>query len=463
MTTKSSAQAGEMAKAYDPSTVEQRIYRMWEEGGHFKPRADADGKPFTIIMPPPNVTGELHQGHALTATIQDILVRWQRMKGVPTLYLPGVDHAGIATQNVVERELGKQGVTRHDLGREKFEEAVWEWVNKYRHIISDQHRRLGASCDWDRETFTLDPAIRRAVRTTFCNLYKDGLIYRGERLINWCPRCQTALSDLEVDHSEVQGNLWYLRYPILKDGSDTEVEPGEYITVATTRPETMVGDTAVAINPASERWQRYAGRRVLLPIVNRPIPVLEDEAVELGFGTGALKITPGHDFNDFEIAQRHNLPIINAMGPDGRLTDAAGMYEGVDRFEARDAIVKHLESEGLLEKIEEYATSIGHCDRCGTIVEPLVSTQWFVRMEPLAKEALRAVRRNRIRIVPDRFYSVYFNWMENIRDWCISRQLWWGHRIPVWYCSNGHQFAAIDDPSACPECEDTGIEQDPDV
>jgi valyl-tRNA synthetase len=458
----------EMAKAYDPKSVEQRVYAMWEEGGNFKPRPDPDKKPFTIVMPPPNVTGELHTGHAMMTTIEDLLVRWHRMKGDPTLFLPGVDHAGIATQNVVERELGKQGKTRHGVGREKFVETVWDWVRKYRHIISDQQRRLGASCDWDRETFTLDPQVVKAVRTTFYNLYQEGLIYRGERLINWCPRCQTALSDLEVDHQEVHGHLWYLRYPLLKEdsresGGVAEIEPGQYVVVATTRPETMVADVAVAIAPDSERWRHLLGRTVLLPIVNRPVPVIEDAAIETGFGTGALKVTPGHDPVDFEIAQRHDLPILNGMEPDGSLGEIAGMYAWIDRFEARDAIVKHLEEEGLVDKVEDYTTSIGHCDRCGTIVEPLVSTQWFMKMDSLAAEAIKAVRRSRIKIVPDRFYSVFFNWMENIRDWCISRQLWWGHRIPVWYCADGHQFAAIEDPKSCAECGSSDLEQDPDV
>ncbi|MEX2237227.1 MAG: valine--tRNA ligase [Dehalococcoidia bacterium] len=463
MTTTETNKPTEMAKAYDSSTVEQRIYEMWERGGYFKPRVDPDKKPFTIIQPPPNVTGELHLGHALTSTIEDILIRWHRMKGDPTLWMPGLDHAAISTQNVVERELAKEGISRHDLGREKFLERVWEWVNKYRHVITDQHKRLGVSADWDRIVFTLDPQVTKAVRTTFLNLYNDGLIYRGERLINWCPKDGTALSDLEVKHEEVAGHLWYLRYPVLKDGSESEVEPGEFFVVATTRPETMVADTAVAINPASERWLKYRGRRVLLPIVDRPIPVIEDEAVDVAFGTGALKITPGHDFNDFEIGQRHGLPVLNGMTLDGHLSEVAGPYEGVERFAARAAIVSQLGREGLLEKVEDYTTSIGHCDRCNTIVEPLISTQWFVKMEPLAKEAIRVVRRNQIRIVPDRFYATYFQWMENIRDWCISRQIWWGHRIPVWYCADGHMFAAIEDPTTCAECGSTAIEQDEDT
>jgi valyl-tRNA synthetase len=453
----------EMATAYDPSQVEQRIYEMWEKGGYFKPKVDPSRKPFTIIQPPPNVTGELHLGHALTSTVEDTLIRWHRMKGDPTLWLPGLDHAAISTQNVVEREIAKEGLSRHDLGREKFLERVWEWVQKYRHVITDQHRRLGCSVDWDRLVFTLDPQVVKAVRTTFKNLYDDGLIYRGERLINWCPRCQTALSDLEVNHEEVDGKLYYLRYPVLKEGSTTEVEPGEWIVVATIRPETMVADTAVAINPASESWKKYAGQRVLLPVTGRAVPVVEDDAVELGFGTGALKITPGHDFTDFEIAQRHDLPILNGMTLEGQLTEVAGPYAGMERFAAREAIVKQLESEGLLEKVEDYKTSIGHCDRCNTIVEPLISMQWFVKMEPLAREAIRVVRRGEIKIVPDRFYATYFQWMENIRDWCISRQIWWGHRIPVWYCENGHMFPAIEDPTACAQCGSSSIKQDEDT
>jgi len=453
--------AGEIPKAYEPSKVEGPLYQFWLDRGHFAPRIDPEKQPFCIIMPPPNVTGELHLGHALTATTEDCLIRWHRMRGDASLWLPGVDHAGIATQNVVERELAKEGLTRQDLGREKFVERVWQWVNKYRGLISRQHMRLGASCDWEREVFTMDEGPQRAVRTTFVNLYRDGLIYRGERMINWCPRCQTALSDLEVEHREQSANLWYVRYPLLDDsGSVTD----EYIVIATTRPETIVADVAVAVSPRAERWQKIVGRRALLPIIERPIPIIADDAVDPEFGTGALKITPGHDILDLEIGERHGLPRIVSVGPDGTMNKEAGPYLGMDRFECRDVIIADLERLGLVEKTEDYQHAIGRCDRCDTIVEPIVSEQWFVRMEPLARPAIKAVEQGRIEIIPRRFARVYMNWMENIRDWCISRQLWWGHRIPVWYCGDcGEVTVAIDDPTACEKCGSGKLEQDPDV
>ncbi len=457
-----------MAKAYEPSKVEGALYQMWLDGGYFRApsfeslRTNGEEKePFCIIMPPPNVTGELHLGHALTATIEDCLIRWHRMRGDPTLWLPGVDHAGIATQNVVERELAKEGLSRHDLGREQFLERVWQWVRKYRSVISHQHARLGASCDWEREVFTMDEGPQRAVRETFVKLYNEGLIYRGERITNWCPRCQTALSDLEVEHEEEDSYLWYVRYPLLDDAGNVT---DEYAVIATTRPETIVADVAIAANPTVERWQKLIGRKALLPIIERHIPIVADEAVEAEFGTGALKITPGHDQLDFEIGERHGLPAIVAVAADGTMNEEAGPYSGMDRFECRKAIVADLERLGLIEQTVPHRHAVGHCQRCGTIVEPIVSKQWFVNVAPLAGPAIVAVKDGRIEIVPERFARVYMNWMENIRDWCISRQLWWGHRIPVWYCGDcGAEIAAVDDPAACAKCGSKSLEQDPDV
>jgi valyl-tRNA synthetase len=380
------------------------------------------------------------------------------MKGDPTLWVPGVDHAGIATQNVVEKAIAKEGLSRHDLGREKFLERVWKWVGQYRSTITTQHMRLGVSCDWDREVFTMDEGPQKAVRTTFKRMYDDGLIYRGERIINWCPRCMTALSDLEVEHEEADGSLWYVRYPLLDEqGHPTD----EHIVMGTTRPETIVGDVAVAVHPES-KWKKYVGKQVLLPIIERHIPVIADEAVDPEFGTGAVKVTPGHDPSDFEIGERHGLAPIIAMNLDATMNAEAGPYEGLDRFETRERIVADLDALGLLERTEPHRYSIGHCERCGTIVEPLISKQWFVKMEPLAKQAIKVVQDGRIEIIPERFERIYMHWMENIRDWCISRQLWWGHRIPVWYCENGHEFSSVDDATACAECGGA-VEQDPDV
>ena len=433
-----------MAKAYEPQATEDRVYEFWETRGYFKGRIPEPGStaaardPFCIIMPPPNVTGELHIGHALTDTVEDILIRWHRMLGDPTLWVPGVDHAGIATQNVVEKQLAKEGMTRHDLGREEFEKRVWTWVQRVRPVISNQHRRLGASADWSNEVFTLDDTPQRAVRTTFKKMFDDGLIYRGERLINWCPRCRTAVSDLEVEHNEQQGSLWYLRYPVV-DGKNADGSPhltGEHITVATTRPETYVGDTAVAVNPKDARYTSWIGRTVMLPVILREIPVLADEAIETEFGTGAVKVTPGHDPTDFEIGQRHGLPIVNVMNKDATMNEQAGPYDGLDRFEVRATMLRDLDELGYLEKTEPHTLQVGTCSRCGTIIEPLMSWQWFVNMAPLAKPGIDVVREGRIKFVPDRFEKIYLNWMENIRDWCISRQLWWGHRIPVWYSAD---------------------------
>ncbi len=450
-----------MAKAYDPSKAEAPVYQMWLDGGYFRASIDWEKKPFCIIMPPPNVTGELHLGHALVVTIEDTLIRWHRMRGDPTLWLPGVDHAGIATQNAVEKQLAKEGLSRHDLGRELFLERVWQWVRKYRSVISHQSARLGASCDWDREIFTMDDGPQRAVRETFVRLYNEGLIYRGERIINWCPRCQTALSDLEVEHTEQESNLWYVRYPLLDDaGNMTD----EYAVIATTRPETIVADVAIAVSPTLERWQKLVGRKALLPIIERQIPIIADEAVDPEFGTGALKITPGHDPLDFEIGERHGLPAIVAVAADGTMNSEAGPYEGTDRFECRRMIVADLERLGLIEKIVPHRHSIGHCQRCNTVVEPMVSKQWFVKVAPLAGPAIEAVKDGRIEIVPRRFARVYMNWMENIRDWCISRQLWWGHRIPVWYCTGcGDAVASVEELTECPKCGSKDLEQDPDV
>ena len=445
-------------KVYDPTKIEGRIYKFWLDNGYFTPSIKEGKQPFVIIMPPPNVTGELHLGHALTAAAEDALIRWHRMMGDPTLWLPGSDHAGIATQVVVERQLAKEGKARQEIGREAFVARVWEWVRQYGRTIAEQHKRLGASCDWTRERFTLDEGPSRAVRTSFVNLYRKGLIYRGERIINWCPRCTTALSDLEVIHQEVASNLYYIRYPHAQD-------PTRYLTVATTRPETLLGDTAVAVNPDDERFADFVGRNVILPRLNRPIPVVADAAVDIKFGTGAVKVTPAHDPNDFDIAQRHNLPLITVIGPQSSMTEAAGpQYTGMTVAECRARILQDLEADGLLDKSEPLTHSVGHCQRCNTVVEPMAGKQWFVKVGPMAEAAASAVTEGRIRIVPDRFTKVYLNWMDNIRDWCISRQLWWGHRIPVWYCDRcEHLTVALDDPTACEGCGSTDIRQDPDV
>jgi valyl-tRNA synthetase len=446
----------EIPKAYEPSEVEQKWYSFWMEQGYFTPKIDRKKKPFVIIMPPPNVTGELHLGHALTAALEDIMIRWHRMRGEPALWLPGVDHAGIATQVIVEQKLAEEGLDRHKLGREKFIERVWEWVKKSRQSITLQHQRLGASCDWTRERFTLDEGPSRAVRTVFVRLYNKGRIYQGERIINWCPRCQTALSDLEVQHKDVTGNLYYLRYPM--------VEGGGYVTVATTRPETYLGDTAVAVNPDDKRFKALVGKKVVLPVIGRVISIIADSAVDPTFGTGAVKITPGHDPVDFEISERQHLPIIKILNPDATMNEQAGPYAGLDRFVCRQKVLADFEKAGLLEKIEQHHHSVGHCGRCQTMVEPEVSKQWFVKVAPLAEAAIKAVTDGRVIIVPERFTKVYLNWMENIRDWCISRQLWWGHRIPVWYCQKcGEMAVAVDEPLVCSHCGSKDIVQDPDV
>ncbi len=446
----------DMPKAYEPGKVEQKWYQFWLEKGYFTPKIDPKKKPFVIIMPPPNVTGELHLGHALESALQDIMTRWHRMGGEPTLWLPGVDHAAIAAQVVVEQQLAKEGLDRHQLGRERFLERMRQWVEDCRHIITEQRMKLGASCDWSRERYTMDEVATRAVRTAFVRLYQKGLIYRGERIINWCPRCATALSDLEVDHKDIQGHLYYVRYPL--EGSK------EFITVATTRPETILGDTAVAVNPGDKRFKTMVGKKVILPAVKRVIPIIADEAVDPDFGTGAVKITPAHDPVDFEVAQRQGLPLVNILNPDATMNENAGPYVRLDRFACRKTILADLEKDELLLKIEPYGHSVGHCQRCQTVIEPIASQQWFVKMEPLARPAIEAVTSGRISIIPSRFTKVYLNWMENIRDWCISRQLWWGHRIPVWYCRGcGEVTVAVDEPKACSQCGSSDIEQDPDV
>jgi len=447
----------EMPKAYEPGKVESKWYKFWLEKDYFKPKVDPDKKPFVIIMPPANLTGEAHVGHAFTAILQDIMIRWHRMKGEPTLWLPGVDHASIAAHVVMEQMLAEEGTDRYQLGREKFLERMRQWAEECRKTITEQHHRFGASCDWSRERFTMDEEASRAVRTAFVHLYDKGLIYRGERIINWCPRCATALSDLETDHRELAGNLYYVRYPL----SDSDKD---FITVATTRPETILGDTAVAVNPKDKRFKAMIGRKVTLPAVNRAIPIVTDEAVDPDFGTGAVKITPGHDPVDFDVAQRQGLPLVNILNSDATMNENAGPYMGLDRFACREAILADLEKEGLLVKVEPYSHSVGHCQRCRTVLEPIASKQWFVKTEPLAKPAINVVLNGRITIVPSRFTKVYLNWMENIRDWCISRQLWWGHRIPVWYCQDCDELTvAVDEPKACRKCGSSKIEQDPDI
>ena len=447
----------ELPKVYEPQQVEGRIYQMWMDHDCFKATPDSDKKPFSIVMPPPNVTGQLHMGHAMDATLQDILTRFKRMQGYEALWLPGTDHAGIATQIKVEEELRtKEGLTRYDLGREKFLQRVWEWKEKYGNRIVEQQKKMGASCDWSRSRFTMDEGCSRAVRETFCELYDKGLIYKGSRIINWCPHCLTALSDAEVEYVDKPGHLWYIRYP-LADGSGD-------IVVATTRPETMMGDTGVAVNPEDEKFKHLIGKKCILPIMNREIPIVGDEYCEIGFGTGAVKMTPAHDPNDFEVGLRHNLEVIRVIADDGTINENGGPYNGMDRYECRNAIVKDLEEQGYLVKTEPYSHNVGTCYRCHNDVEPLISAQWFVKMEPLAKEAIRVVQDGTIKFVPERFTKTYINWMENVHDWCISRQLWWGHQIPAWYCDNcGHINVSREDPSKCEKCGSTHLTREEDV
>ena len=447
----------ELPKVYEPQQVESRIYQMWEDHDCFKGVEDSKKKSFSIVMPPPNVTGQLHMGHALDCTLQDILTRFKRMQGYAALWVPGTDHAGIATQIKVEEELRvKEGKTRYDLGQEKFLERVWKWKEEYGNRIVQQQKKMGVSCDWSRARFTMDEGCSKAVRETFCELYDKGLIYKGSRIINWCPHCVTALSDAEVEYVDKPGHLWYIRYP-LADGSGD-------IVVATTRPETMMGDTGVAVNPNDEKFKHLIGKKCILPIMNREIPIVGDEYCEIGFGTGAVKMTPAHDPNDFEVGLRHNLEVIRVIADDGHINENGGPYNGMDRYECRKAIVKDLEEQGYLVKVEPYNHNVGTCYRCHNDVEPLISAQWFVKMEPLAKEALRVVNEGEVKFVPERFSKTYTNWMENCHDWCISRQLWWGHQIPAWTCDDcGHINVKREDPTVCEKCGSTHLTREEDV
>ena len=446
----------ELPKAYDPKQVESKIYDLWMKGGYFEGKIDPEKKPFSIVMPPPNVTGQLHMGHALDATLQDILTRYKRMQGYAALWLPGVDHAGIATQIKVEEVLRKEeGKTRYDLGREKFLERVWAWKQQYGDRIVEQQKSMGVSCDWSRSRFTMDDTCAKAVRETFCELYEKGLIYKGKRIINWCPHCRTALSDAEVEYKDIPGSFWYIRYPI--EDSDEE------FIIATTRPETMLGDTGVAVNPQDERYQHLVGKNAILPLVGRKLPIVADDYVELGFGTGAVKMTPCHDPNDYEVGLRHNLEQIQCIDEDAKIING-GKYNGMDRYECRKAIVADLEAEGYLVKVEPYNHNVGCCYRCGSVVEPLTSPQWFVKMKPLAEPAIDVVKDGRIKFVPERFTKTYLNWMENVHDWCISRQLWWGHQIPAWYCDDcGHITVSRTDACECEKCHSKNIHRDEDV
>lgn len=448
--------AKELAKAYNPQEFEDRIYDFWLKGNYFHAEVDKDKKPYTIVMPPPNITGQLHMGHALDETLQDILIRYKRMQGYSALWLPGTDHASIATEAKIVEAMAKEGLTKEDLGREKFLERAWDWKKEYGGRICDQLKKLGSSCDWERERFTLDEGCSKAVKEVFVKLYEKGLIYRGERIINWCPHCCTSISDAEVEFSEQEGNFWHIRYPI-KDSD-------EYVEIATTRPETLLGDTAVAVNPNDERYKNIVGKMLILPIVGREIPVVADDYVEMDFGTGCVKITPAHDPNDFEVGLRHNLPVINVMDDTAHMNENAGKYQGMDRYECRKAIVHDLEEGGFLVKIEPHVHNVGTCYRCKTTVEPKVSKQWFVKMKPLAEPAIECVKDGRTKFIPERFEKIYFHWMENIKDWCISRQLWWGHRIPAWYCADcGEVIVSREEPHTCPKCGSTKLSQDEDT
>ena len=446
----------ELAKTYDPQEVEDRIYDFWLNGGYFHATVDPEKKPYTIVIPPPNITGQLHMGHAMDETLQDILIRWRRMQGYSALWLPGTDHASIATEAKIVEAMRQEGLTKEDLGREKFLERAWAWKEKYGGRIVEQLKKLGSSCDWERERFTMDEGCNKAVREVFVRLYNKGLIYRGERIINWCPHCKTSISDAEVEFAEKDGNFWHIRYPF-KDGSG-------YLELATTRPETMLGDTAVAVHPDDPRYKDIVGKTLILPLVGREIPVIADTYVEQDFGTGVVKITPAHDPNDFEVGLRHNLEIINVMNDDGSINENGGKFAGMPGLEARKQIVKELEEQGFLVRIEPIKHNVGSCYRCHTVVEPRVSKQWFVKMEPLAKPAIECVRDGRVRFIPERMEKIYFNWMENIKDWCISRQLWWGHRIPAWYCEDcGETIVAMDAPHTCPKCGSGKLHQDEDT
>lgn len=448
--------AKELDKQYSPQNVEDRTYKFWCDHKYFHAEVNPDKKPYTIVIPPPNITGQLHMGHALDETLQDILIRWRRMEGYETLWLPGTDHASIATEAKIVEAMRKEGITKEEIGREKFLERAWEWKAQYGGRIVEQLKKLGSSCDWDRERFTLDEGCSKAVREVFCKLYDKGLIYRGERIINWCPHCLTSISDAEVEYEDQAGHFWHLRYPF-KDGSG-------YLELATTRPETLLGDTAVAVNPNDERYKDMVGKTLILPIVHREIPVIADDYVDIEFGTGVVKITPAHDPNDFEVGLRHNLEVINVLTPDAKIVDDYPKYAGMDRYEARKAIVEDLEAEGALVEIEDYSHNVGTCYRCGTTVEPRVSKQWFVKMEPLAKPAVEVVRNGEVKFVPERFDKTYFHWMENIKDWCISRQLWWGHRIPAYYCDDcGEVMVSAQEVHTCSKCGGNYVHQDPDT
>ncbi|WP_341877686.1 valine--tRNA ligase [Defluviitalea saccharophila] len=445
-----------MEKVYDPSIVEDRLYQNWLDKKYFHAEVDRSRKPFTIVIPPPNITGQLHMGHALDNTLQDILIRWKRMQGYNTLWMPGTDHASIATEVKIVQKMAEEGLTKQDLGREGFLKRAWEWKEEYGGTILKQLQKLGSSCDWDRERFTMDEGLSRAVLEVFIRLYEKGWIYRGAKIINWCPECQTTISDAEVEHQEKGGHFWHIRYPI-KDGEG-------YIQIATTRPETMLGDTAVAVHPEDERYKDLIGKTVILPLVNREIPIVADEYVDKEFGTGVVKITPAHDPNDFEVGLRHNLPQINILNDDGTLNQTAGKYAGMDRYEARKLIVKDLEEQGYLVKIEDHVHNVGLHDRCNTVIEPMIKMQWFVKMDELAKPAIEVLKNGKLRFVPERFGKVYLHWLENIRDWCISRQLWWGHRIPAYYCDQcGHIEVAREMPKACSKCGHTSFKQDEDT
>jgi len=446
----------QLSKVYDPGIVEDKWYKIWEENGYFHQEVDKDKEPFCIVIPPPNVTGQLHMGHALDETLQDILVRYKRLQGFNTLWLPGTDHAGIATQAKVEASIAEEGLNKYDLGREEFLKRVWAWKNQYGARITTQLRKLGASCDWSRERFTMDEGCSKAVREVFVKYYEKGLIYQDNYIVNWCPNCSTTISDIEVEHENQPGHFYHVRYPI-KDSDD-------YIVIATTRPETMLGDTGIAVNPDDDRYKHLVGKTCILPLVGREIPIVADEYCDISFGTGAVKMTPGHDPNDFEVGLRHNLEQINIFNKDATINENGGPYAGMDRFACREQIVRDLEEQGFLLKIEDYEHSVGQCYRCGTIIEPMISKQWFVRMEPLAKAAIDVVKSGELRFVPSRFEKIYLGWMENIRDWCISRQLWWGHRIPVWYCRDcGETIVSTADPECCTKCGSRNIVQDEDV
>ena len=448
--------AEELAKVYDPGEVEDRIYKFWLDGKYFHAEVDANKEPYTIVIPPPNITGQLHMGHALDETLQDILIRYRRMQGRAALWLPGTDHASIATEAKIVEAMKAEGLTKEDIGREKFLERAWEWKEKYGGTIISQLKKLGASCDWDRERFTLDEGCSNAVKEVFVRLYNKGLIYRGERIINWCPHCLTSISDAEVVYNESEGHFWHIRYKV--------ADSDEYVQLATTRPETLLGDTAVAVHPDDERYKHLVGKKVILPLVNREIPVVADSYVEMDFGTGVVKITPAHDPNDFEVGLRHNLPVINVMTDDAKINELGGKYEGLDRYEARKAIVADLEAAGNLVKTEPLKHNVGSCYRCNSVVEPRISKQWFVKMEPLAKPAIESVKNGDIKFIPSRLEKIYFNWMENIKDWCISRQLWWGHRIPAWYCDDcGEVIVSHNAPTTCPKCQSQKLRQDEDT